>query len=141
MGLVINEWLTNMPDNMPDNEAGCTAREAINFMENSSPAAIMDLHKDLYQRLGCPNEVALLRMMATLGLGAAAEAAATKKAAKCVVYKKRIRKTEKEPGQWVRGKLCGNCGLVFYCGTRCQTAHWRVHKKKCMRPVLPDSKQ
>jgi hypothetical protein len=30
-------------------------------------------------------------------------------------------------------KRCGNCRKVNYCGTECQTAHWVIHKKKCIQ--------
>jgi len=145
MALVINEWLINMSED----EEGCTAEDASNFIGNLSPEAKMDFYKDLYQILDCPEEGWLWEMMETVGLGAAAEAAPAaapeaapaKKATKCVICKKRIRKTEKEPGQWVRGRRCGKCVLVVYCGKECQAAHWPVHQKECMRSVLPDSKQ
>ena len=64
---------------------------------------------------------------------------------KCVVCNTRIGKTEKEQGHWVRGKRCGKCFFVVYCGTECQTEHWPVHQKECfseecMRSFLSDSK-
>jgi hypothetical protein len=149
MALVINEWLINMSED----EEGCTAEDASNFIENLSPMAKMVFYENLYQMMDCPEEGWLLKIMETVGLGAAAEAAPAaapeaapeaapaKKASKCVFCKKRIRKTEKEPGQWVRGRRCGKCVLVVYCGKECQAAHWPVHQKECTRSVLPDSKQ
>eukprot|EP01083_Nonionella_stella_P056798 149376_1 len=28
-------------------------------------------------------------------------------------------------------RRCGGCQLVYYCDTKCQRNHWKVHKKKC----------
>ena len=28
-------------------------------------------------------------------------------------------------------KKCGGCRLVHYCGSLCQKAHWKAHKKEC----------
>ena len=30
-------------------------------------------------------------------------------------------------------KRCGNCKKAFYCGKSCQQAHWKVHKKECIK--------
>jgi hypothetical protein len=29
-------------------------------------------------------------------------------------------------------KKCGECGLVAYCGARCQVSHWKFHKTVCI---------
>ena len=34
-----------------------------------------------------------------------------------------------------RGKLCGGCKLVPYCGVACQRADWRAHKAGCLELV------
>ncbi len=31
-------------------------------------------------------------------------------------------------------KLCSTCRRVFYCGKKCQIAHWKEHKTVCKRP-------
>lgn len=31
----------------------------------------------------------------------------------------------------IRGKRCGGCGAVRYCGTACSRADWRAHKAVC----------
>lgn len=30
-------------------------------------------------------------------------------------------------------KTCGACGVVFYCSSTCQKAHWKGHKSDCKR--------
>ena len=27
---------------------------------------------------------------------------------------------------------CARCGLVYYCGKDCQSAHWKEHKPLCI---------
>jgi hypothetical protein len=34
-------------------------------------------------------------------------------------------------GAGVKYKKCGGCQCVFYCGAKCQKAHWKQHKTVC----------
>ena len=38
-------------------------------------------------------------------------------------------------------KRCSACKDIWYCGTACHNADWKLHKKKCTgrRPVLQES--
>jgi uncharacterized paraquat-inducible protein A len=30
-------------------------------------------------------------------------------------------------------KICSKCKVTVYCSRRCQTAHWKTHKKRCCK--------
>jgi len=32
-------------------------------------------------------------------------------------------------------KKCSKCNLAYYCSRDCQLAHWKIHKKNCVKPV------
>ncbi|TMW67387.1 hypothetical protein Poli38472_011007 [Pythium oligandrum] len=38
-------------------------------------------------------------------------------------------------------KRCGNCQLIWYCGSACQTAHWKFHKSACRAAVSNEDKE
>lgn len=37
-------------------------------------------------------------------------------------------------------KRCLNCSLAFYCGKKCQTSHWKIHKLRCCKKDGPLNK-
>ena len=40
--------------------------------------------------------------------------------------------------QGVPLKSCGRCMEAAYCGTECQKAAWKTHKKECAKPLPVD---
>ena len=36
-------------------------------------------------------------------------------------------------GNWKAAKKCGKCLKTCYCSRQCQVAHWKVHKKGCVK--------
>lgn len=38
-------------------------------------------------------------------------------------------------------KRCGGCQMVWYCGTPCQTSHWKYHKAVCRSSLPGDEKE
>ncbi len=34
-------------------------------------------------------------------------------------------------------RKCSQCSAVRYCGTECQKAHWKAHKKACRELAAP----
>jgi hypothetical protein len=37
-------------------------------------------------------------------------------------------------------KRCAKCQAVFYCSRKCQTTHWKTHKKTCNKPPTPTAR-
>ncbi|RLN83326.1 hypothetical protein BBJ28_00009182 [Nothophytophthora sp. Chile5] len=38
-------------------------------------------------------------------------------------------------------KRCGNCQLIWYCGTACQMSHWKYHKLVCRSKLSAEEKE